>query len=987
MPKKGSVQMKKAPVKKQISILKKIAVPLIITALLQPLIFLVVIRGFDIVGKSDRQMCSAFSGRVRNAEENLNAVMTQTWSDLLFSENELNMVYASYCSENRLTDSAFSRSAAAQTKFLESSAGKLLETLRRNQTTGIFLVLNSTGTESRTRSSRNGVCIRDLNGYHGLENLCLERGPTSVAKQLNLSLDRNWRAAYNFTDKSCGLFVTMPLLAASEHPAAAGDDLGYWCPQYLLNTNDKSALSYSVPLISGSGNAYGVLGVEISQDYLKKFLSPGELGSGTAYSMAIVGRAGGKTAYSLTIPYGSSEMEKVLGGYSSFTAGKKLSDGCCQVHENTFAQKVVFKAQTLQKKNPLVSGSKTIALVGITSAHTLFSFGRQVWDLLIIALLMALVAGILGILTVSRVISSPIIKMSEAIRRMDDHETTQIQGIGISEIDSLIDSINHLNQNVARNEERLATILKLTNYPIGVFSIAMESGRVYSSSGLFHILYGLIRPGEEQELSDLDAFVRMLDKLQKCPMEPEEDGSSVYDIYPYAHTHRWIRVRETEQEGSLLGVVTDVTAEVQRKKQIEYERDHDPLTRLINRHAFQTEIEKLSRSPEELGVAAMMMFDVDGLKAVNDKYGHDCGDRYICGIADILRSMEGPNTVVSHISGDEFIALLYRRESKEEIREIVRKIRKKAEKTMFEFPDGTTRNLCVSSGLAWYPEDSTDLSLLPRYADFSMYQAKKSHCGTLCEFDSERYYQDNLSERRKELERILAGKSLQCALHPAVFSKDGRLAVYTAPIAPKSGVLITDEDLISIAYLQEKLYQVEQMNWRTALFAFKHLMPTLPENCRLLIRTIPGQRLIQSDYQDLLDNSGVPFRRIVPMVNVSECGDDGRGAKKIQQLRKLKLDMALCLDSADFTAFQIAVQIPFRYLLFSSGMTRCLVQNKEAAGELSRILDEAKKRKLDVICSGVSTWDEFRILRRAGIQIVQGPLLEKGSVHFPYIIK
>lgn len=107
-------------------------------------------------------------------------------------------------------------------------------------------------------------------------------------------------------------------------PGGSGDDLGYWCPQYLLNTNDKSALSYSVPLISGSGNAYGVLGVEISQDYLKKFLSPGELGSGTAYSMAIVGRAGGKTAYSLTIPYGSSEMEKVLGGYSSFTAGKAV---------------------------------------------------------------------------------------------------------------------------------------------------------------------------------------------------------------------------------------------------------------------------------------------------------------------------------------------------------------------------------------------------------------------------------------------------------------------------------------------------------------------------------------------------------------------------------------------------------------------------------------------------------------------------------------
>lgn len=88
---------------------------------------------------------------------------------------------------------------------------------------------------------------------------------------------------------------------------------------------------------------------------------------------------------------------------------------------------------------------------------------------------------------------------------------------------------------------------------------------------------------------------------------------------------------------------------------------------------------------------------------------------------------------------------------------------------MFEFPDGTARSLWASSGLAWYPEDSTALSILRRYADFSRYQAKKSHCGTFCEFNSERYYQDDLGERRRELERILAGKSLQSALHPAVF--------------------------------------------------------------------------------------------------------------------------------------------------------------------------------------------------------------------------
>lgn len=138
-------------------------------------------------------------------------------------------------------------------------------------------------------------------------------------------------------------------------------------------------------------------------------------------------------------------------------------------------------------------------------------------------------------------------------------------------------------------------------------------------------------------------------------------------------------------------------------------------------------------------------------------------------------------------------------------------------------------------------------------------------------------------------------------------------------------------------------------------FSLLELLPTLPGNGRLLIRTVPGRHLIQSGYQDLLDNSGFPFRQIVPRVNVAECSDGGRGAKKIQQIRKLELDMALCLDTADFATFQTAAQIPFRYLLFSSGLTHCLVRKRETDGELSHVLDEANKRKLNIICKGGST--------------------------------
>lgn len=977
------------PEKKRISIIRKIAIPLLIVALLQPLVFLAVIQGSDIIGKSNREECGRFSDCVRRTGEDLSADMIMEWSELSFPQTQLDAAYQSFCTAQKLTDAAFAESDAAQRQFLRENSRKLVEAMLHNQTTGIYLVLNRKESAG-SAAFRNGVCIRnegEIGSYKKPENLYLKRGPSEIAGQLGISTQSSWAEDYAVSDKSCDLFFTKPILAASENPETPGYELGYWCPFYSLEAGDGTSLSYSIPLVSGSGTVFGVLGVEISQKYLRKVLPTGELGAGADYSIASVSRKNGKTVYELTVPKADSALRKTLGSRTTFTAGKKLSGGCREAAESDFPRKIIFSAETLQTKNRLVDGSQTLALVGITSANALFSFSRQVRNLLIIALFLALAVGLLGMFTVSHLISSPLIAMSQKIRSMDDRETVHLEGIGISEVDAMIDSINHLNQNVAKNEERLSTILKLTNYPIGVFSIDLESGYVYSSSGLFYILRGLIRPEEEGELSDLNSFVRMLDKLRQCPTETEEGGSTIYDINPYVGEHRWIRVRETEQEDSLLGVVTDVTGEVLHKKQIEYERDYDPLTGLMNRHAFQTVLEKMSRTPEELGTAAMLMFDVDGLKAINDKYGHDCGDRYICGIADILRQLEDPNAVISHVSGDEFVALLYGYDGKEEIREIIARLQEKQAEKQFEFPDGTSGELCLSGGLAWYPTDSTDLSILRRYADFAMYQAKENFRGTVCEFDAKLYYQDNLGERRKELERILTGEGLQCALHPIVWAADGELAALEAPIAPKSGVLITDEDLLSLARSQEKLYQVEQVNWKTALFAFRQALPSLPEDGKLFLRTVPEQELLHEDYLSLLRDSGVPAERIVPLVNASECDGSGRGAKKIQALLNLDLELALDVDACSAVNWENAMRLPFRYLLLSPQMTHQMVKGGKRNSELTDVLEEARNRQMRIAARGVSNREEYRKLRQEGIDLLQGPLLEKHGDGFPFVVK
>ena len=79
-------------------------------------------------------------------------------------------------------------------------------------------------------------------------------------------------------------------------------------------------------------------------------------------------------------------------------------------------------------------------------------------------------------------------------------------------------------------------------------------------------------------------------------------------------------------------VVQDVTGDVLEKRKIEYERDYDVLTELLNRRPFAAVWRKPS-APCPFQMGAMVMWDLDNLKYINDTYGHDSGDKYIIAAA------------------------------------------------------------------------------------------------------------------------------------------------------------------------------------------------------------------------------------------------------------------------------------------------------------------------------------------------------------------
>jgi diguanylate cyclase (GGDEF)-like protein len=93
--------------------------------------------------------------------------------------------------------------------------------------------------------------------------------------------------------------------------------------------------------------------------------------------------------------------------------------------------------------------------------------------------------------------------------------------------------------------------------------------------------------------------------------------------------------------------------------ELRYLADHDPLTGLLNRRRFRAELDQyVSFTARYGGRGAVMVIDIDGLKEVNDKLGHQAGDTLIRRISDILRERVRATDLVARLSGDEFAVLM-----------------------------------------------------------------------------------------------------------------------------------------------------------------------------------------------------------------------------------------------------------------------------------------------------------------------------------------
>lgn len=176
---------------------------------------------------------------------------------------------------------------------------------------------------------------------------------------------------------------------------------------------------------------------------------------------------------------------------------------------------------------------------------------------------------------------------------------------------------------------------------------------------------------------------------------------------------------------SYIGNLHDITQINTRVNTLSHQAHHDPLTGATNRTAMSDRlrhaIARAARASERI---ALFFIDLNDFKIVNDRYGHDAGDKLLSEVAKNLRECLRNSDTISRYGGDEFVIIIENIRDQEYIDTVLHTIQAAINEPIIISPD-LTLNANASIGLALYPDDAADADGLINAADKSMYRIKK----------------------------------------------------------------------------------------------------------------------------------------------------------------------------------------------------------------------------------------------------------------------
>ena len=911
--------------------------------------------------------------------------------DLSSLAGKINAVTQAMLDDGEISLDTLDSGSDAASSLLLSIGDSLISSMRHRPVTGIFVVLNTHDLDTREKGEPLPcLYLRDLdpNSSPSQRNsdLMLVRAPAQVVQSLYIATDTSWTPSINYGANGSSGFL-YPVFQAAYHGNGELDaaDYGHWTSSpYTLSGDDHSAIAYTIPLILDDGTVYGVLGVEILESYLQALLPGTELqndSSGTYLLGVASNSAIGKDDLTVSVVSASPAANAPQQSYDQTLLLKPSKRGGYQSDSPLGLCHAAVAPLTLYNRNAPFSNEQML-LIGSVPVSALYAFSGYVLRFLIIAVLVVLTAGLFSSLVLARKLSRPISRLSDEVAHARESRSSipMLSATGIIELDRFSSAFTQLGREVLDTSTKFLRIMDMASVELGGYELRSAPDSIYVTDNFFDLL-GM--PGVDADDLTVQSFRELLQRFERsCPHSPAPDGAMLYHIRLPSGKERYLRIETTHEDGTQVGLAEDVTANTLEKLRIEHERDYDTLTDLYNRRAFRRICAEFFCSPEKLGHAALLMFDLDNLKQINDTFGHDWGDEYIRLTGECFAKNAPARTVCARISGDEFNALFYGYNDQDTLRADICALKAALEQSVVQLPSGRELRVSVSGGVAWYPESSTNLITLRKYADFAMYQVKHSRKGELLEFDPE-VYRTDLQERRchEEFRRLINEELVTYHFQPIIDAKDGSVFAYEALMRVDLPTLHSPADVLRLAREENCLHEVERITFFRASSAYQTLENAgkVVPSALLFVNSIASQYLTPDELSEYSARYASILPRIVIEITEEEVLDP-KALRIKQTIRGSSGAFALDDYGSGYSNERSLLELSPNYIKIDLSIIRDIDTDANKRQIVSNTVSYAHQRGMKVVAEGLETADEVRTVLSLGVDLLQGFFLAMPQV-------
>jgi diguanylate cyclase (GGDEF)-like protein len=406
---------------------------------------------------------------------------------------------------------------------------------------------------------------------------------------------------------------------------------------------------------------------------------------------------------------------------------------------------------------------------------------------------------------------------------------------------------------------------------------------------------------------------------------------------------------------------------------------HDPLTGLPNRAAFNEHVLGLmGRRRDDTARIAVLSFDLDRFKEVNDVHGHSAGDAVLRAIAERMTSVLVEGEFIARVGGDEFIAVTQRYYMRNDAVSLAQRLLSEIGKPVAW--DSQMFTVGSSVGVSIYPGDAENMDDLLAQADVAMYRAKSAGSNSI------RFYDSSMDQAARE--RNALAMDMRAGLQAGEFELfyQQQNDTFTSKVVgfevllrwrhPTRG-MISPVDFIPIAEKTGFIIELGEWVLRQACTE----AATWSNPLSIAVNVAPQQLAdnhLPAKVLEILMQTGLPAARLELEITESGIiGDQQYALQIIRQLKNLGVRIAMDDYGTGYSSLSTLQSFPFDKIKIDRAFIDGVATNLQSAAIVRSTLILAASLDIPVLAEGVENDAHMTFLRQEGCMQVQGFLFGK----------